>query len=285
MSGGWQTGYTTAPGFRMFYRDWQAAKPPQQDPVLALHGSLVQSGMWIDLAERLGAIRMLCPDQRGFGLSEDPPGDAASDFALDALRLADAMRIERFTLMAHSFAGAIAVEAACRAPERIRSLVLVDPVVRMGQPVPPLPASARPEAFASLEEAAGHFTETEEGEWPQAALRRFVQDIMLTEGASGAYRFPYSASRLRRLRAFQSSAQGDYYNFLEKAASVHCPVLVFRGGASKRFAASAEQPLRRAFGGEVTVVACPRSGHFPTVSEPDIVARGLAQFLAAQVET
>ena len=35
--------------------------------MLALHGSLTQSGMWIALAEGAGTIRMLCPDQRGFG--------------------------------------------------------------------------------------------------------------------------------------------------------------------------------------------------------------------------
>jgi pimeloyl-ACP methyl ester carboxylesterase len=42
-----------------------------------MHGSLAQSGMWIVPAETAGSIHMLYPDQRGYGLSEDPGGDGA----------------------------------------------------------------------------------------------------------------------------------------------------------------------------------------------------------------
>jgi pimeloyl-ACP methyl ester carboxylesterase len=58
--GAWRTGYCVVNGFRQFYRDRQ---PPKEHhpPVLALHGSLTQSGMWIVLAERATSIRMLCP--------------------------------------------------------------------------------------------------------------------------------------------------------------------------------------------------------------------------------
>ena len=82
----WRTKYHTINGFKQFYRDWQ----PRDEtylPVLALHGSLTQSGMWLALAEAAGSIRMLCPDQRGFGLSEDPGNDSCAEFALDALAL------------------------------------------------------------------------------------------------------------------------------------------------------------------------------------------------------
>jgi pimeloyl-ACP methyl ester carboxylesterase len=70
----WRTKYHTINGFRQFYRERQ----PRDEldlPVLALHGSLTQSGMWVALAEAADSIRMLCPDQRGFGLSEDPGND------------------------------------------------------------------------------------------------------------------------------------------------------------------------------------------------------------------
>jgi pimeloyl-ACP methyl ester carboxylesterase len=64
-NGLWRTDFHTINGFNQFYRDYR----PRNEhclPVLALHGSLTQSGMWIALAEASGTIRMLCPDQRGF---------------------------------------------------------------------------------------------------------------------------------------------------------------------------------------------------------------------------
>ena len=81
----WRTKYHTINGFRQFYRVWQ----PRDEtylPALALHGSLTQSGMWIALAEAANSIRMLCPDQRGFGLSEDSGNDSCAEFAFNCLR-------------------------------------------------------------------------------------------------------------------------------------------------------------------------------------------------------
>jgi pimeloyl-ACP methyl ester carboxylesterase len=56
-------------------------------------------------------------------------------------------------------------------------------------------------------------------------------------------------------------------------------VLAFRGGMSKRFPLDAEQPFVQAFASEPKLVVCPRSGHFPTATEPDIVLEELKRFL------
>jgi pimeloyl-ACP methyl ester carboxylesterase len=56
-------------------------------------------------------------------------------------------------------------------------------------------------------------------------------------------------------------------------------VLVFRGGKSRRFTAAAEQPFLEAFVSKPDVVLCPKSGHFPTATEPDIVITELKRFL------
>ena len=74
----WRTDYHKVNGFRQFCRDRQPRDGPCL-PVLALHGSLKQSGTWIALAEAVGSIRMLCPNQRGFGLSEDPGDDSCAE--------------------------------------------------------------------------------------------------------------------------------------------------------------------------------------------------------------
>ncbi len=277
----WRSGHHAAGGFSQYWREWQP-QAVRGLPVLALHGSLTQSGMWCAPAEAAGTIAMLCPDQRGFGLSEDPGTDACAAFAADAVALAAARLPERFVVLAHSFACSIALDVARLAAGRIAGVVLVDPVVRIGPPGPAPaqpPASPPPESFATLELAAQHFRDTEEGTWPEAALRRFVADIMIRDGDDGPWRFPYTAARLRRLRAFTASADSDF-DLLTKAKAVTCPLLVFRGGASKRFPAAAEEPFLAAFASKPELVVCPGSGHFPSTTEPEIVVPALQRFVA-----
>ena len=275
----WRTDFHTSNGFKQFYRDWQ----PRDElclPVLALHGSLTQSGMWIAPAQAAGSIRMLCPDQRGFGLSNDPGGDSCAEFASDALALAQNLLPERYVVMGHSFACSIALEVARMAAGHVVAVVLVDPVVPVGTPsaAPAMPSIPPPETFATLEEAEHHFRNTEEGKWTDDALRRFVRDIMMRDNESGRWRFPYAPERLRRLRAFTASPAGDY-DLLAKAKAVRCPLLAFRGGMSKRFPPVAEQSFLAAFASKPKLVVCPNSGHFPTATEPNIVVEELKHFL------
>jgi pimeloyl-ACP methyl ester carboxylesterase len=251
----WRTDSRTINGFNQLYRDWQPGDEPCL-PVLALHGSLTQSGMLIAPAEAAGSIRALCPDQRGFGLSNDPGGESCAEFASDAL--AQNLLPERYVIMGHSFACSITLEAARIAAGHVAAVVLVDPVVPVGTlfAVPAAPSTPPPETFATLEEAERHFRDTEEGKWTDNALRCFVQDIMMRDNESGPWRFPYAPVRLRRLRAFTASP-ASAYNLLAKAKTVRCPALVFRGGMSKRFPPAAEQPFLEAFASKPNVVVCP----------------------------
>lgn len=276
--GFWRVGHHTVSGFSQFWRDWQ---PSEESclPVLALHGSLTQSGMWIALAETASTVRMLCPDQRGFGRSEDPGGDSCAEFASDALALAQDLLPERYVVMAHSFACSIAIDVAHKAARQIAAVVLVDPVLHVGVPTARAGSGPPPpESFATLTDAERHFWDTEEGDWTGDALRRFVQDIMMRNGESNPWRFPYTPERLQRLRAFTSSSASDY-NLFAKANALRCPVLVFRGGVSTRFPEAVEQSFCEAFPSRPKLVVCPKSGHFPIAIEPEIVVRELKHFL------
>ena len=270
----WRTGYITSNGFRQFYREWLPRTSPYL-PVLALHGSLTQSGMWIVPAEMAGSIHLLCPDQRGFGRSEDPDGDSCAEFAADAVALAHTLLPDRCVVMGHSFACSIALQVARLSPSHIASVVLVDPVISMGAR-PSAPSPLVPDSFGSLSEAEHHFRETEEGKWEDAALMRFVKDIMIEDGQRWC--FPYSAARLRRLRGFTASGASDY-DLFAKAKAVQCPVLIFRGGMSKRFPAAAERKFLGAFTSKTKLVVCPDSGHFPTATEPRLIVDELRRFL------
>jgi len=198
--------------------------------------------MWIVPAEVAGSIHMLCPDQRGYGLSKDPGGDSCAEFASDALAIAQNLLPERYVVMGHSFACSITLEAARMAAGHIAAVVLVDPVVRVGTPsaAPAAPSTPPPETFATLEEAERHFRDTEEGEWTDDALRRFVQGIMVRDGESEPWRFPYTPARLRRLRDFTACPASDYNLFGQRRQSaVQCSCFaVARAGALRRLPSS-----------------------------------------------
>ncbi|MBB4688848.1 alpha/beta fold hydrolase [Amycolatopsis jiangsuensis] len=99
-------------------------------PLLLLHAFPLDARMWdpvrAPLAERL---RVITPDQRGFGRSPLPetgrePGLA--DAARDVLALLDKLGLDRVVLGGCSMGGYLAMAVLRLAPERIGGLVLID---------------------------------------------------------------------------------------------------------------------------------------------------------------
>ncbi len=280
--GGWYAGFETVSNFKMFFRDWRPAKKNLLLPVIALHGSLIQGGMWNATAEGAGSLRMICPDQRGFGRTDDPgAGDAAADFARDVIGLADALLLDRFVVMGHSFAASIALAVAAKRPDRVAATVLVDPTMRdaSGANANMEAAQSPPMEFKDIAQAQKFITESEEGNWPPARTKRFLSDVLVRDGADGVSRVPYEKSRILRLREFQASSESDYDPVFWAKRTI-CPSLVFRGGESKRFSENSENLLMSALPMKSRVVVCEKAGHFPSVTEPTTVQRELKSFLA-----
>ncbi|QTF91681.1 alpha/beta fold hydrolase [Halomonas sp. BM-2019] len=97
---------------------------------LALHGWLDNAASFSRLAprlvERLG-IRVVALDFAGHGHSEHSPGDYALwDYCHDVLDAAEALGLERLSLLAHSMGSGVACLTAAALPERLERLVLID---------------------------------------------------------------------------------------------------------------------------------------------------------------
>ncbi len=97
-------------------------------PVILLHGFPLSSQIWTPVRTAIEqAARLVTPDLRGFGSSEKPAtGYAMGDLAGDIVRLADALKIDRFVLGGHSMGGYAALRLAAARPERLAGLILVD---------------------------------------------------------------------------------------------------------------------------------------------------------------
>ncbi|HET8910376.1 MAG TPA: alpha/beta fold hydrolase, partial [Ktedonobacteraceae bacterium] len=96
-----------------------------------LHGFGGSATQWVYQLQTFGSVhdlRVIAPDLRGHGLSDNPPGSkfTLSEMVDDLeLILATLAVTSPFYLIAHSFGGAIATEYALRHPESLHGLVLL----------------------------------------------------------------------------------------------------------------------------------------------------------------
>jgi len=108
----------------------QTGGPDDGEPILFLHGFPESHRTWRAVAPDLARdFRVIAPDQRGFGASDKPEGveNYRTDRILeDLIALADALALDRFTLVGHDWGGAVAWLAALRHPDRIKRLVIVN---------------------------------------------------------------------------------------------------------------------------------------------------------------
>jgi pimeloyl-ACP methyl ester carboxylesterase len=103
------------PGMRM-----HVAEAGEGEPIVLLHGFPQHWWEWRKLIPGLAARhRVICPDLRGFGWSDAPPGDYAKEqLAGDIVALLDALELERVGLVGHDWGGFIGFLLCLRHPQR-----------------------------------------------------------------------------------------------------------------------------------------------------------------------
>ena len=209
---------------------------------MLVHGSVVNAELtWSaqrPLAER---FEIVAPNRRGF-----PPGPDVErvDFEDEAVWL-DRFLAPDTHLVGHSYGGVIALLAAARRPERLRSLTVIEP-----------PAFA----VASGEPAADEFMARMEGHWTNGPRdpAEFLRGFLALVGSSippGDFR-PELLQGARSLMVERSPAEAVIpFDVLARAPF---PKLVVSGGHSAAFEAVCDM-LERRLGAERAVL--PGAGH------------------------
>jgi len=261
-----------------YYEDESPAPPSarRETPAVLIHGHSADLRLWEPQVSALldAGYRVVRYDVRGHGRSSVPPtGYSWEHYLADLRALLDHLRVGRTHLAGISMGGAIALQLALEAPERVASLTLLDSA---------LPGFAYSPQF---EDDVERLREAVRVEGPRAALERHWLTHPIFEGVR---RHPKAFAALRRMVLDYPAA--DYLDeaeyppperpAIERLHEVQAPALVVVGERDLpdfRIIADilAENlPLARK-------LVVPDAGHLPSLERPEVVNAALLSFLAA----
>jgi len=119
-------------GLTWFYREMLPIGDEQRLPVLFLHGIVAQGYSWRGVMPPLAeqGFRTIAPDWIGHGFSERPDKRdfpyTPEAFVTALGAFADALRLEKFHLVAQGFLGTGGIQYALNNPERVDRLIIVN---------------------------------------------------------------------------------------------------------------------------------------------------------------
>lgn len=118
------TQHVTVNGLKLAYHDW----PGERGPLICIPSITGHKGTFTALAERLSPrYQVLSLDLRGRCDSDKPSdGYGFAYHARDIIAFADALSLERFVLVGHSFGATTSVYTTSLVPARVKAIVLMD---------------------------------------------------------------------------------------------------------------------------------------------------------------
>ncbi|RAM52955.1 MAG: alpha/beta hydrolase [Hapalosiphonaceae cyanobacterium JJU2] len=116
------------PDIQLSYLEWNQTQ--DQEPLLLLHGLADHALVWSSLGDYLAPLyHIVAPHLRGHGESSKPEKDYSFESAIaDLEALMHKLGWTSTHVLAHSWSGKLACIWARQNPERLRSMILVDPI-------------------------------------------------------------------------------------------------------------------------------------------------------------
>ncbi len=265
-------------------------------PMIFVHGLAASQAFWYmagaPLMTRLGESVLY--DLRGHGKSSMPEhGFGVRTMTDDLLALMDHLDIPKANLIAHSYGGMVALMAALRHPERVKSLLLADVRVRPLQQTLEFPARKVPPLVAKRLAEIGVNLQAIERQDDGIDYLKTVAKIQLHAGeeADELLRELYRHPQLFRTRrnAEKWIALTERASFIddmrngksfkpEDLRALKLPILAITGANSTT--GPSAQALKR-FCPQAIVRELPDVGHFFPMSHPKLFLRPAARFIHA----
>lgn len=176
---------------RLHVHEWG---DPAAPPVICLHGITAHGLRWRRLAEErlAGRFRVLAPDLRGHGRSDQDPPWTFGTFVADVLETTEAAGVRSAAWVGHSFGARLILELAAAQPDRVERAALLDPAFDVLPHVALNRAEEAGESFTSPEEAVAARLQTS----PTAPRECVEEDVEqhLELARDGRYRYRYCRS-------------------------------------------------------------------------------------------
>lgn len=257
------------------YTHYELGGPAGGRVVVLAAGASVPYYIWDPTFNALVAagFRVLRYDYYGRGFSDRPDIPFTQDLYVRQLReLLDAVHITGpFDLAGLSFGGAVITSIAAKYPERVRSLIYVDPAFRT------------PESLTMLESSPFAWNVMtaifEERGWADGQLGDFLHPERFPEWP-GRYRgqLRYRGFRRARLSDLRSNAAADQREELQAVGRHPRPVLVIWGKQDPNVPFELSASLM-AVVPNAQLLAIDQAGHLPQWEQPDIVQPAIVSFL------
>jgi pimeloyl-ACP methyl ester carboxylesterase len=246
---------------------------PARPCIVFLHGALHDHSVWTLLARWAAhhGHAVLAVDEPGHGRSDGPPLASVEALAGWTLGLLDAAGARDAALVGHSMGSLVALEAAARAPERVRRLVMIataypmkvsEALLATGREAP-LQAIDMVNAW-SHSTTAGKPSYPGPGTWLQGANRALMQRMQALDAGSNLFLHDFGVC-------------DRYAHGLQAAARVRCPVHVILGERDQMAPPKAAREIAQALNAHVTMLP---GGHSLMQEVPDAVLNALRTALA-----
>ncbi len=235
--------------------------------VVLLHGQPGRAATWDRVTARLsGRYTTVAPDRLGYGRTGGRAGDF-SDNAGATLALMDTLGIDRAIVVGHSWAGAVGLQLALDAPDRVSGLVLVASVA----PGDPIGRIDRLLALRGIGELTALATLGVAGKALALPTLRRALSRVLPSGA--AELVAQARPDLNSWRAFAAEQRVFVERIDDLAAGLHRITVATRvlvGGADKVVGPTAGATLVSEIPGAV-LQTVPHAGHLLPWDHPEAV--------------
>jgi pimeloyl-ACP methyl ester carboxylesterase len=249
--------------------------------VILIHGATVPMWDW-DLQFKALADKGLLVvryDQFGRGYSDRPAG--AYDRAFyrrQLLDLINKLKLKKVHLVGHSFGGALAVDFAAHQGDRVKSMVLIAPMVNSIKNDTGIKLIRLPVIGGFLLRVIG-----------VGSMAKRADKLLGSLPREGAYpkrfraQFTVEGTQAAILAMFRSDAMTDYRADYARVGLTTLPVLVIWGDKDddidRKLLQAAVNSLRKKGGDKVGFQVLPGAGHSPNLSNPKKVNDLIVEFI------